>query len=117
MLKLLDMAHTARTPATQYVEIRTNRAGHARAYVAGTRVRVQEIAILHERFGESAEEIASGHFPHLSLSQVHGALAFFFEDPEAIWTAIREDRAAALEMKKQQDVSGHLESPQPAIPS
>jgi uncharacterized protein (DUF433 family) len=91
---------------TQYVEIRTNRAGQARAYLVGSRVRVQDVVILHERFGEAAEEIASSHLPQLTLAQVHGALAYFFEDPEAIWTAIREDHAFAMEMKRRQEATG-----------
>ncbi len=82
----------ANTP--QYVEIRKNRAGSDRPYIAGTRVRVQDIVIDHERFGQSAEEIAQG-FDHVSIAQVHGALAYFFENRDFVWQCIRDDEAYA----------------------
>ena len=107
------------TTQSQYVEIRKNREGAERPYVVGTRTRVQDIVILHERFGESADEIASTHFPHLSLAQVHGALAYFFEDPEAIWAALREDHENAIAMKRHQAAidAGLFDAGQPSISS
>jgi uncharacterized protein (DUF433 family) len=84
-----------------YVEIRKNRDDQDRPYVAGTRVRVQDIVIDHERYGQSAEEIAR-QLPHLSIAQVHGALAYFFEDREAIWQCIRDDEAFVDKMRLEQ---------------
>jgi uncharacterized protein (DUF433 family) len=74
----------------QYIEIRKNRTGQDRPYIVGTRVRVQDIVFYHDRLGQSAEEIVRG-LPHLTLSQVHGALAYYFENREAIWDCIRQD--------------------------
>lgn len=89
----------------QYVDIRQNRRGQDRAYVAGTRVRVQDIVIDHERFGLSAEEIVRA-YPQLTLAQVHAALVFYFEDRQAIWDCVREDEVYVHLMKNLQDSNG-----------
>jgi uncharacterized protein (DUF433 family) len=85
-------------PATQYIEIRPNRDGQNRPYLIGTRTRVQDVVLLHERAGMSAEEIARA-LPHLSIAQVHAALLHYFEDRQAIWDCIREDEAYAERMR------------------
>jgi len=54
----------------QHIEIRKNRAGHDRAFVAGTRVRVQDIYGDSEVLGKSPEEIVAA-LPHLSMAQVY----------------------------------------------
>jgi uncharacterized protein (DUF433 family) len=89
--------------SNQYVEIRQNRAGEDRPYLAGTRVRVQDIVIDHERLGQPAEAIAQG-FEHISIAQIHGALAYFFENREYVWQCIHEDEAYAKSVRDQ--VSG-----------
>jgi uncharacterized protein (DUF433 family) len=72
------------------IELRPNRAGQLRAYIAGTRVRVQDIYGLAELQGKSPDEIVAA-LPHLNLSQVHSALAYYFRHREAILREIRED--------------------------
>ncbi|MFV0446647.1 MAG: DUF433 domain-containing protein [Planctomycetaceae bacterium] len=62
---------------------------------------MQDIVIEHERFGQSAEEIARG-LPHLTLAQIHAALAFFFENRAEVWACIHEDEAFADRMRRQQ---------------
>jgi uncharacterized protein (DUF433 family) len=47
-----------------------------RPCIAGTAVTVRRIAVLHN-MGESPEEIAA-NFGHLSLAQVHAALAHYY---------------------------------------
>jgi uncharacterized protein (DUF433 family) len=85
----------------QYIEIRQNRAGKERPFLIGTRIRVQDIVIDHERFGHTDADIIR-NYPHLSLAQVHAALLFYFEDREAIWHCIREDEAVMQPMQSQQ---------------
>lgn len=84
----------------QYIEIRQNRDNQPRPYLVGTRVRVQDIVFYHERLGQSPDEIVRG-FPHLTLAQVHAALAYYFDNREAIWQCIREDEAYAASVKQQ----------------
>jgi uncharacterized protein (DUF433 family) len=104
----------------QYVEIRQNRDGEDRPYIAGTRVRVQDIAIDYERFGHSAEEIAQG-FDHVSIAQVHGALAYFFENREFVWQCIRDDEALVNKLRSQlagsKTLGGSSDAASPAVPS
>lgn len=60
------------------------------------RVRVAHIAM--DRLGRawSAEEIAR-QYPHLSLSEIHSALAFYFDHREQIDQEIREELRQADE--------------------
>ncbi len=50
---------------------------HGRPHVAGHRIRVQDIAIWHERMGLSADEISTDY--NLSLSEIYAALAYYFD--------------------------------------
>ena len=75
---------------TKHIEIRNNRRGEDRAYIAGTRVRVRDIYAHSEIHGESPEDIVAA-LPHLTLAQVHAALSYYFEHREAILDEIRRD--------------------------
>jgi uncharacterized protein (DUF433 family) len=86
--------------STNPIELGPNRAGRLRAYIAGTRVRVQDIYGYAELQGKTPDEIAVA-LPHLSLHQIHAALAYYFQHREAILQEIREDDdfAAAVRAK------------------
>ena len=75
---------------TKYIEIRKNRRGDQRAYIAGTRVRVRDVYAHAEVHGETAEQIVAA-LPHLTLAQVHAALSYYFENRESILDEIRQD--------------------------
>jgi uncharacterized protein (DUF433 family) len=62
--------------------------------IVGTRISVQDIAVWHERMGQSADEIVSRH-PELSLAAVYGALAFYFDNRDAIDAELRAGAAFA----------------------
>jgi uncharacterized protein (DUF433 family) len=57
--------------------------------VAGTRVRVWDIAV-HAQAGESPDEVLT-HFPHLTLSDIHAALAYYYDNREAVDQQAAED--------------------------
>jgi uncharacterized protein (DUF433 family) len=76
--------------AVNTIELRQNRAGRPRAFIAGTRVRVQDVYILSELQDKTPDEIVAA-LPHLSLFQVHSALAYYFQHRDAILQEIRED--------------------------
>ena len=84
--------------ATNHIEIRSNRSGQPRAYIVGTRIRVQDVYVDSEVHGMTPDEIA-GAYPHLTLAQVHAALAYYFDHREDIQSEIREDRDFVAEMK------------------
>lgn len=66
--------------------------------IAGRRVTVADVAIWYERMGMNPDEIVLNH-PSLTLSDVHIALAYYYEHREQIDAAIMEDDRIADEMK------------------
>ncbi len=56
--------------------------------IAGHRIKVADVAIWYERMGLSPEEIVSS-WPSLSLSDVHAALAYYYDHREQVDTDIR----------------------------
>jgi uncharacterized protein (DUF433 family) len=60
--------------------------------VAGRRVRVQDIYVLHELKGLSPDEILR-HFPDITLADVHAALAYYWDHQEEIQRQMKEDEA------------------------
>jgi uncharacterized protein (DUF433 family) len=88
----------SRTP-TQHIEIRQNRDGQDRAFVVGTRVRVQDIYVDSEVLGKSPEDIVAS-LPQLTLAQVHAALAYYFDNRNEILDELREDEAFVALMKQ-----------------
>ena len=69
--------------------------------VAGTSVSVQRIAGWY-RFGLSAEEIAE-NFGHLSLGQVHAALAYYHSNREEIEGYLRDEDVADRQLQGRSD--------------
>lgn len=82
-------------PIATHIELRTNREGQDRAYVAGTRVRVQDVYSLAEIHGLDAEAIAE-QLPPLTLGQVHAALSYYFDHRDQILAEIRQDEEFVL---------------------
>ena len=58
--------------------------------IAGHRIKVQDIAIWHERMGMSPDEIVSC-YPSITLSDVYAALAYYHDHLEDIRQHIKED--------------------------
>ena len=71
-----------------------------RIRIDGTRITVHRIATLY-RQGQTAEEIAQT-YPHLSLSQVYIALAYYHANRDVIHAELDEDDA---EYDRQKDES------------
>ena len=63
--------------------------GEGRPIIAGTRTRVSNI-VAYYKLGLSPEELAR-EFPHLTLSQIHDALSYYYEHQEEIDREIDED--------------------------
>jgi uncharacterized protein (DUF433 family) len=77
--------------------VRTPGTCGGRPRIAGTRITVQNVAIWH-KMGESPEKIAA-EYPHLKLSQVLAALAFYYENQAEIDAAIVHDEALYDELE------------------
>ena len=69
--------------------------------IAGSRIRVKDVAIMHERQGIRPEEIVS-EFPHLTLAGVYAALAYYHDHREEIDAEITADRAWYEEQRENQ---------------
>jgi len=59
--------------------------------VAGTRIRIVDIAIEYEYLSRPPDEIITAH-PHLKLEQVHDALSYYYEHRAEMDKKIKEDK-------------------------
>jgi uncharacterized protein (DUF433 family) len=74
---------------TRHIEITPGvRSGRPR--IAGRRITVSDIVIMHLKMGRSVDEIASEY--DLALSDVHAALAFYYDHRQEIEQEIEGDR-------------------------
>ncbi len=55
----------------------------ARPVIAGTDIKVSQVASEYEHLGMTPDEIAEAH-PHLSLAEVHAALAYYYDHQDLI---------------------------------
>jgi uncharacterized protein (DUF433 family) len=67
--------------------------------ISGTGVTVQRVVSWY-KLGLTPEEI-SGKIGHISLAQVHAALAYYHANKEEIEKSIAEDKAAGDEAKQE----------------
>jgi uncharacterized protein (DUF433 family) len=76
------------TATEAITHIHSDKAG--RAWIDDTRVKVIEVALDHLAYGWSADEIHEQH-PHLSLAQVHAALAYYYDHQAELDGQIQRD--------------------------
>ena len=67
--------------------------------IAGHRIRVMDVAVDYERQGMSPDEIVSA-YPGLTLSDVHAALAYYFDHRDEILSDIDTERRFAEETRQ-----------------
>lgn len=82
----------------EHIEVTPDTCG-GKPRIAGHRITVQNIVIWHERLGKSVDEIATEQ--NLSLADIHAALAFYFDNREAIDLSIEDDRRLVESLKNQ----------------
>ena len=63
------------------------------------RIRVQDVAIWHEKLGMSADEIVH-HYPTLTLADVYAALAYYWDHRDDIERTIAEEDALVEELRR-----------------
>ncbi len=63
------------------------------AYISGTTMKVRELVLEQLAYGWTAEQLQRQH-PYLSMSQVHAALAYYFEHQTSLDSEIQQDLAA-----------------------
>ncbi len=82
----------------EYIGIRPGFCG-GKPHLLGHRVKVQHVAVWHERMGMSAEEIVATH-PTLSLPAVYAALAYYHGHRQEIDADIEADERFVAEMRE-----------------
>ena len=70
-----------------------------KACIAGHRIRVMDVVIWHEQMGMTPDEIVL-HYPTITLSDVHSALAYYFDHVEEIREDIRREKEYAEEFRR-----------------
>jgi uncharacterized protein (DUF433 family) len=69
--------------------------------IAGHRIKVQHIAIWHERMGMSPQQIVAD-YPGITLADIYAALAYYYDHREEIEKDIAEGERLFEELKKSQ---------------
>jgi uncharacterized protein (DUF433 family) len=64
-----------------------------RVCIAGTRISVDDVVLLHLRMGRPLEEVAGTY--ELPLAALHTAMAYYYEHKDEIDRSIEDDRAFA----------------------
>ena len=77
-------------PVGGHIEVSPGVAG-GKPRIAGRRIKVQHVAVWHERMGLKPDQIAEEY--GLELADVHAALAYYFDHRETIDNNIRDDAA------------------------
>ena len=81
----------------EYIAVRPGYCG-GKPHVAGHRIKVQHIAVWHERLGMSAAEIAAT-YPSLTLPAVYAALSYYHSHRAEIDADITADERLVAELK------------------
>jgi uncharacterized protein (DUF433 family) len=95
---MADSPAASTVAATTHIEISPDICG-GKPRIAGSRIRVQDIVIWHDRMGLSADEIVS-RYPHLPLAGVYAALAYYHDHRLAIDADMESGRALVEEMRR-----------------
>jgi uncharacterized protein (DUF433 family) len=77
------------------------------ARVAGSRIRIVDLAMEHTGLGLTPEQIHAQH-PHLTLGQIYAALAYYFDHKAELDAKIEDDARFADEMRAQAGESAFL---------
>ena len=89
----------SRVISTEHIVVTPGTCG-GKPRIAGHRIRVQDIAILHEDYGYTPDEILSD-YPSITLADIYAALAYYFDHREAIRQDIADDEAFVETFKQQ----------------
>ncbi len=86
------------TPADRVRIVLTPGTCGGKARIDGHRIKVADVAIWYERYGMSPDEIVSA-YPSLTLSDVHAALAYYYEHRDRIDAEIGAGEAFSHQLR------------------
>src|SRR5262245_44294519 len=75
-----------------YIEVNDEMRG-GKPRIAGTRITVADIVLMHRRLGRALEEIAGTY--DLPLASVYAAMAFYYDNKSEIDASLDEEEALA----------------------
>lgn len=81
----------------EHIEVDPDICG-GKPHIAGHRIKVQDIAIWHEKMGMSPDEIVS-QYPSITLADVYAALAYYHDRMKEIREQIQADESFAKELQ------------------
>jgi uncharacterized protein (DUF433 family) len=82
---------------------------NGREWVDDTTYRVVDVALDQLVHGWSPEEIHFQHYGRLSMSQIHAALAYYYDNRERLDAEIRQTTAEVASMRESASPSPFLE--------
>jgi uncharacterized protein (DUF433 family) len=92
-----DSAHPELPVIAEYIGIKAGHCG-GKPHILGHRIKVQHIAVWHERLGMTPEEIVAT-YPSLSLAAVYAALAYYHGHRSEIDADVGADERFVAAMK------------------
>ncbi len=72
--------------------------------IRDTRMKVSDVAWRHVHNGQPLDDIIEG-FPHLTLAQLHAALAYYYDHRDVVEAEIREEEASLDRIEKSDGAS------------
>ncbi len=90
------------TSETRYKHIILDDGGVAR--IAGTTMKVIELVTTQQAYGWSPEELAF-QFPHLTLGQIHSALAYYWDHQRELDREVAGDLVLVDELRRRTPVA------------
>lgn len=99
---------------SQHIELVPSAIHGQKACIAGTRIRVQDIYVLHELKKQSPHEIVA-RYPQLSLADVHAAMAYYWDNQHLIQEQLKHGDEVAEAVKKSSPpkLPSHMEGMSP----
>ena len=89
--------------ANAHVETEAGKCG-GKPVIAGTRIRVWDVYVHHERFCKSPDEIVRA-YPHITLADVHAALAYYWDHKDQIDQQMRDADEFVAQLQDSNEVS------------
>ena len=83
--------------ANAHIETEAGKCG-GKPVIAGTRMRVWDVYVHHERLGKSPDEIVRA-YPHITLADVHAALPYYCDHKDEIDHQMRDADEFVAQLK------------------
>src|SRR5438874_9969087 len=91
---------TSSVPSLADFIVKTPGVCSGRPRIAGTRIKVKHIFTWVEQMGMTPAQVVA-EYPHLTMAQVHAALAYYWSHQDEIQQEIADEERLVAEMKAQ----------------